>query len=122
MHKLPANAFYLVLLVVTLALPIWGADPPLWSNLIEGSIVRWQYTDNPNPGAHFTTMWLLVKMDDGRTVGVTSQRIRPPTEGERVLVQERTGLLAHPQILRDPQGLMSWRPCRAAVSVSFSKH
>ena len=103
LRKLLANAFYLVLLVVMLALLIWAADPPLWSNLVEGSIVRWQYTDNPRPGASFTTMWLLVKMDDGRTVGVTSQRMRPPTEGERVLVQERTGLLGIPKFYEIPK-------------------
>lgn len=43
-------------------------------------------------------MSLVVKLDDGRTVGVYSQRTHWPTEalpaaGERVLVQERIGLL-----------------------------
>lgn len=86
-------ALAVVASVFLLGLLAWGFDPPLRSKLIEGSIVRWQYSDNPYPGADFKTMWLLVKMDDGRTVGVASQRMRQPTAGDRVLVQERIGLL-----------------------------
>jgi len=97
LRKWLANALFLIFGLVMLALLIWAADPPLWSNLIEGSIVRWQPTDNPYPGAQFSSMYLLVKIDDGRTVGVASQRMRPPTQGERVLVQERTGLLGIPK-------------------------
>jgi hypothetical protein len=82
-----------------LGLFAWVFDPPLRSKLIEGSIVRWQWTEIGQDGTTLQhTAWFLVKLDDGRTVGVASQRAHWPTaawptEGERVLVQERIGLL-----------------------------
>ena len=81
-----------------LGLVVWVLDPPLRSKLIEGSIVRRQWTENGQSGATLYTARLLVKLDDARTVGVKSQRAHWPTagwptEGERVLVQERIGLL-----------------------------
>jgi len=73
-------------------------DPPLRSKLIEGSIVRWQWTEIGQSGTNLYSARLLVKLDDGRTVGVHSQRAHWPAagwpaEGGRVLVQERIGLL-----------------------------
>jgi hypothetical protein len=84
--------------VFLLGLLAWGFDPPLRSKLIEGSIIRWQYVDKPRSGRTLNILQLIVKLDDGRTVGVASQRTHWPTEawptaGERVLVQERIGLL-----------------------------
>jgi hypothetical protein len=82
--------------VATLLLAVlaWRFDPPLRSNLIDGSVVGWQRSDNPSPpSAHLHRTWLLVKIDDGRTVGVASDRESQPSAGERVIVQERIGLL-----------------------------
>ena len=79
--------------VLFLAVLAWLFDPPLRSDLIEGSVIGWHRLHIPSPpsaGLHST---LLVKMDDGRTVGVASERKVQPSEGERVLVQERVGLL-----------------------------
>jgi hypothetical protein len=91
-------ALKIVAVVFLLGLLVWGFDPPVRSKLIEGSIIRWQYIDNPRSGRTLQPMSLVVKLDDGRTVGVYSQRTHWPTEalpaaGERVLVQERMGLL-----------------------------
>jgi len=41
-------------------------------------------------------------MDDGRTVGVASERRGQPTEGERVLVQERIGLFGTRKFYETP--------------------
>jgi hypothetical protein len=38
-------------------------------------------------------MFLVVKADDGRNIGVSSERRIPPKPGERILIQERVGLL-----------------------------
>src|SRR5215468_2843320 len=84
--------------LLMLGLLAWVFDPPLSSQLIEGSIVRWQWTETGQSGTNLYSAWLLVKLDDGRTVGVASQPAHWPaagwpTEGGRVLVQERIGLL-----------------------------
>ena len=55
-------------------------DPPVRSTLHDGSIVCWQGGDNRY------RLWLLLKLDDGRTVGVGSQRMLQPTKGERVVL------------------------------------
>jgi hypothetical protein len=62
-------------------------DPPVRSTLDDGSIVYWQGGDNRY------RLWLLVKLDDGRTVGVGSQRMLQPTKGERVVLREQIGRL-----------------------------
>lgn len=84
--------------LLMLGMVVYVFDPPLRSRLVEGSIVRWQWTEIGQSGTTLYTARLLVKLDDGRTVGVKSQRAHWPaagwpTEGERVLVQERKGLL-----------------------------
>jgi hypothetical protein len=88
--------------VCILAVLIWQYDPPLRTNLVEGSIVSWQRSENPYPGTYVVPFWLVVKTDDGRTVGVASYRSSRPTEGERVLVQERVGLLGISKFYETP--------------------
>jgi hypothetical protein len=84
---------FALLIVAAVCMPIWILDPPLRTNLVEGTIISWQRAENPYRGAYVVPFWLVVKMNDGRTVGVSSYRSSRPTEGERVLVQERVGLL-----------------------------
>lgn len=69
----------------------WKFDPPLQSNLAGGAVIGWHRSGIPSEARHWTT--LFVKIDDGRTVRVASERKAQPTVGERVLVQERVGLL-----------------------------
>ena len=45
---------------------------------------------------------LVVKTDDERNIGVSSERRVPPTPGKRVLVQERIGLLGSPSFVEIP--------------------
>jgi len=98
LRKWPSATLKVVASVFMLGLVVWVLDPPLRSQLIEGSIVRWQWTEIGQSGTNLYSARLLVKLDDGRTVGVASQRAHWPaagwpTEGGRVLVQERIGLL-----------------------------
>ena len=69
----------------------WKYDPPLRSNLTGGAVISWMRSGLPQDPRQWTQ--LFVKIDDGRTVRVTSERTAQPTVGERVLVQERIGLL-----------------------------
>jgi hypothetical protein len=85
-----------------LAVLIWQFQPPLRTNFMEGSIVSWQRAENPYAGAYVIPIWLVVKMDDGRTVSVASHRSSRPAEGERVLVQERVGLLGFSKFYEMP--------------------
>jgi hypothetical protein len=47
-------------------------------------------------------MLLVVKADDGRNIGVSSERKVPPTPGERILIQERVGLLGSRSFVEIP--------------------
>jgi len=68
--------------VLLLAIVAWRFDPPLRSNLIEGSVTAWQRSDAPSPpSANPPRKWLFVKTEVGRTVGVASARRGQPTEG-----------------------------------------
>ena len=71
-------------------------DPPVRSTLGDGSIVYWQGGDNRY------RLWLLVKLEDGRTVGVGSQRMHQPTKGERVVLREQIGLLGTSKFYEPP--------------------
>jgi hypothetical protein len=93
LRKWLAVACQVVGAAIVVAVLMWALDPRLRSNLIEGSITGWHQADNPYAGATMLSIWLIVKMDDGRTLPVSSHRRRPPKQGERVLVEERFGYL-----------------------------
>jgi hypothetical protein len=100
---IPGIVWQVAAAVLLLAVVAWRLDPPLRSNLIAGSVTAWQRSDNPSPPSPNPRTWLFVKMDDGRIVGVASKREGPqPTEGERVLVQERIGLFGTRKLYEMP--------------------
>jgi hypothetical protein len=78
--------------LIVLMFPVLVAkyDPPVRSNLTGGAVVSWKRSGLPSDARQWTQ--LFVKIDDGRTVRVASERTAP-TVGERVRVQERIGLL-----------------------------
>ena len=79
-----------ILLILLLGAAVWKFDPPVRSNLAGGAVISWHRSGVPSEAREWT--WLFVKMDDGRTVRVSSERTAQPTVGERVRVQERAGL------------------------------
>jgi len=74
-----------ILLILLLVALVWKFDPPVRSNLASGVIISWHRSGVPSEA-------LFVKIDDGRTVRVASERTAQPKVGDRVRVQERTGL------------------------------
>ena len=56
----------------------------------------------PNVVIGYYKMLLVVKADDGRNIGVSSERRIPPKPGERILVQERVGLLGSRSFVEIP--------------------
>jgi len=84
-----------VILATTYAIfgAVWAIDPPWRVNEIRGSVVSWGARPMPYVFIRYYKMLLVVKTDDGRNVGVSSERRVPPTLGERILIQERIGLL-----------------------------
>jgi hypothetical protein len=72
---------------------LWSLDPPWRVNELRGSIISWGKRENPDVVVHYYKMRLFVRTDDGRDIGVSSERRVPPKPGERILVQERIGLL-----------------------------
>jgi len=79
-----------ILLILLLVALVWKFDPPVRSNLASGVIISWHRSGVPSEARQWT--WLFVKIDDGRTVRVASERTAQPKVGDRVRVQERTGL------------------------------
>ena len=71
----------------------WAIDPPWSVNEIRGSVVSWGVQETPYVVLSYYKMFLVVKADDGRNIGVSSERRIPPKPGERILIQERVGLL-----------------------------
>jgi hypothetical protein len=73
---------------------LWMNDPPWRVRGAEGSVISFSAPQVPWQmiTAYYKTA-LLVRTDDGRTVGVRSQRSAPPAIGERVFLQERFGML-----------------------------
>lgn len=55
--------------------------------------MSWGATVAPEVIVHYYKMQLFVRTDDGRTIGVYSTRHIPPRTGDRVVIQERIGLL-----------------------------
>jgi len=72
---------------------VWSIDPPWSVNELEGSVVDWGKQETPNVVIRYYKMLLFVRTDDGRDIGVSSNRSVAPRRGDRVLVQERVGLL-----------------------------
>jgi hypothetical protein len=88
-----------VILVTVFA--VFG-DPPWSVSEIHGSVVSWGAQEAPNVVIRYYKMLLVVKADDGRNIGVSSERRIPPKPGERILVQERVGLLGSRSFVEIP--------------------
>ena len=93
-----------VILATTYAIfgAVWAIDPPWRVNEIHGSVVSWGARPMPNVVFQYYKVLLVVKTDDGRNVGVSSERRVPPTLGERILIQERIGLLGSRSFVEIP--------------------
>jgi hypothetical protein len=93
-----------VILVTVFAVfgAVWAIDPPWSANEIRGSVVSWGQQDRPNVVLRYYKMFLVVKADDGRNIGVSSERRIPPKPGERILIQERVGLLGSRSFVEIP--------------------
>src|SRR5262249_50686725 len=93
-----------VILATTYAIfgAVWALDPPWRVNEIHGSIISWGKRENPDVVVHYYKMRLFVRTDDGRNIGVSSERRVPPTLGERILIQERIGLLGSRSFVEVP--------------------
>jgi hypothetical protein len=72
---------------------VWSIDPPWHVNELQGSIAGWGKQETPNVVIRYYKMLLFVRTDDGRNIGVSSERRAPPQLGERIMIQERVGLL-----------------------------
>jgi hypothetical protein len=81
---------------------VWAVDPPWSVNEIHGSVVSWGQQEMPNVVLGYYKMFLAVKADDGRNIGVSSERRTPPKPGERILIQERVGLLGSRSFVEIP--------------------
>jgi hypothetical protein len=68
-------------------------DPPWRVTEIEGVVLGSGNTIAPRVRVQYYKMHLLVKADDGRNIGVFSERHVPPAVGTRITIQERLGLL-----------------------------
>jgi hypothetical protein len=93
-----------VILVAAFAVfaAVWAIDPPWSVNEIHGSVVSSGGRQTPNVASRYYKMLLVVKADDGRNIGVSSERKVPPTPGERILIQERVGLLGSRSFVEIP--------------------
>ncbi len=72
---------------------VWSIDPPWRVNEVHGSVIGWGKQETPNVVIRYYKMLLYARTDDGRNVAVSSERRIPPKPGERILIQERVGLL-----------------------------
>ncbi len=71
---------------------VWSIDPPWSVNELQGSVVSWGRQESPNVVIRYYKILLAVRTDDGRNIGVSSERGVPPKLGERIQIQERVGL------------------------------
>jgi hypothetical protein len=87
----------IVVLILVIAfgtfVAVWSIDPPWRVNELQGSVVGWGKQETPNVVIRYYRMLVYARTDDGRNVAVSSERRVPPTQGERILIQERVGLL-----------------------------
>ena len=88
-----AAIMVLVAIATAVFATVWSIDPPWSVSELQGSVVNWGKSEAPNVHIRYHRMWLFVRTDDGRDVGVSSERGVPPMPGERVLIQERVDLL-----------------------------
>ena len=79
----------LPLLAVGLA---WVIDPPWQVREIQGIVLGAGNKISPGVRVQYYKVHLLVKAEDGRNIGVFSERHVPPAAGTRITVQERVGL------------------------------
>jgi hypothetical protein len=85
-----------MLLALLLILPlviVWMIDPPWQVSEVHGVVLGTGNRIAPSVRVQYYKVHLLVKADDGRNIGVFSERHAPPAAGTRVTVQERVGLL-----------------------------
>jgi hypothetical protein len=71
---------------------IRSIDPPWSVSELNGVIISWGAGRDPSAQISYYKMRLSVKVDDGRLVEVFSERRSSPALGERITVQERSGL------------------------------
>jgi hypothetical protein len=81
---------------------VWAIDPPWSVNEIRGSVVSWGVQETPNVVLRYYKMLLVVKADDGRNIGVSSERRAPPKPGDGILIQERVGLFGSRSFVEIP--------------------
>jgi hypothetical protein len=90
-------AFWIIvgvpLALLMLYLIVRSIDPPWSVSEAKGTILSWGDTRHLDLVLRYYKLQLLAKVDDGRTVGVSSERRTAPKVGERVIIQERIGLL-----------------------------
>jgi hypothetical protein len=65
-------------------------------------LISWGQKENPDVVIRFYKMLLLVRADDGRNNGVSSERKSPPRLGERIVIQERAGWLGSRSFVEIP--------------------
>ena len=95
-------AFVVLILSLTAFGLLWSYDPTRSVKEIEGTIVSWGVPEGPNNAIRYYKMWLLVQTDDGRRVGVSSERRTAPVVSERIAIQERLGWLGTTSFVEIP--------------------
>ena len=96
------GAFVFLILLLTAFGLLWSNDPTQSVKEIQGSIVSWGGPEAPNSAIRYYKMLLLVQTDDGRRVGVLSERRTAPVVSERIAIQERLGWLGTESFVEIP--------------------
>jgi hypothetical protein len=91
--KWPTWLGVLALLPILAVVLAWQIDPPLRVSEIQGVVLGSGNRIAPSVRVQYYKVHLMVKADDGRTIGVFSERHVPPAVGTRIAIQERLGLL-----------------------------
>lgn len=71
----------------------WLIDPPRKVSEIQGVVIGSGNRIVPRVRIEYYKVHLAVKADDGRNLGVYSERHVPPAVGTRITIQERLGWL-----------------------------
>jgi hypothetical protein len=71
---------------------VWVIDPPWQVGEIQGVVLGSGNKIAPGVRVQYYKVYLLVKAEDGHSIGVFSERHVPPAAGTRITVQERVGL------------------------------
>ena len=90
------------LLVAAFAI-IWFNDPARSITELRGTVLGSGANQSPKNAISYYKMRLFVKIDDGRHVGVLSERRTAPSIGDRITVQERLGWFGTTQFVEIPQ-------------------